>query len=35
MNSNLKYGIHDVPKKWYEWIVFTLQQVLAVFSTNN
>ena len=31
MNSNLKYGIRDVPKKWYEWIVFTLQQVLAVF----
>ena len=31
MNSNLKYGIRDVPKKWYEWVVFTLQQVLAVF----
>ena len=29
--NNLKYGIRDVPKKWYEWIVFTLQQVLAVF----
>lgn len=29
--TNLKYGIRDVPKKWYEWIVFTLQQVLAVF----
>lgn len=29
--NNLKYGIRDVPKKWYEWVVFTLQQVLAVF----
>ena len=29
--NNLKYDIRDVPKKWYEWIVFTLQQVLAVF----
>ena len=31
MNSNLKYGIRDVPKKWYEWIIYPLQQVLAVF----
>lgn len=29
--ANLKYGIRDVPKKWYEWILFTLQQVLAIF----
>ena len=29
--ANLKYGIRDVPKKWYEWVLFTLQQVLAVF----
>ena len=29
--NNLKYDIRDVPKKWYEWVVFTLQQVLAVF----
>lgn len=25
------YGIRDVPKKWYEWIIFTIQQVLSVF----
>lgn len=31
MMNNLKYGIRDVPKKWYEWIIYTLQQVLAVF----
>lgn len=31
MNSNLKYGIRDVPKHWYEWVTFTLQQALAVF----
>lgn len=29
--NNLKYGIRDVPKKWWEWIIFTLQQVLSVF----
>lgn len=31
MNKNLIYDIRDVPKKWYEWVLFTLQQVLAVF----
>lgn len=31
MNSNLKYGIRDIPQHWYEWVSFTLQQVLAVF----
>lgn len=30
MNS-MKYGIRDVPKKWWEWILYPLQQVLAVF----
>ena len=25
------YGIRDIPKKWYEWIIYPLQQVLAVF----
>lgn len=25
------YNIRDIPKHWYEWIIFTLQQVLAVF----
>lgn len=29
--NNLKYGIRDVPKKWYEWIIFALQQMLSVF----
>lgn len=29
--SNLKYNIKDAPKKWYEWIVYPLQMVLAVF----
>ena len=29
--SQMKYGIRDVPKKWYEWVLFTLQQVLSVF----
>lgn len=31
MNNELKYGIRDVPKKWWEWIVFAAQQLLAVF----
>ena len=31
MNNNLIYGIRDVPKKWYEWLVYPIQQVLAVF----
>lgn len=30
-NNNLLYGIRDVPNKWYEWVIFTAQQVLAVF----
>lgn len=25
------YNIRDLPKHWYEWVIFTLQQVLAVF----
>lgn len=29
--SNMIYGIHDQPAKWYEWIVYTIQMVLAVF----
>lgn len=33
--SNLKYDIRDIPKKWYEWIIFTLQQVLAVFVATT
>lgn len=24
-------GIRDVPKKWYQWILYTIQQVLSVF----
>lgn len=31
MNSSLKYGVRDIPQHWYEWVSFTLQQVLAVF----
>lgn len=27
----MKYGIQDVPHKWWEWIIYPLQQVLAVF----
>lgn len=33
--NNLKYDIRDIPKKWYEWIIFTLQQVLAVFVATT
>jgi len=29
--SKLNYGINDKPKKWYEWVVFSLQQLLSVF----
>lgn len=29
--NNLIYGIRDIPRKWYEWVVFALQQVLAIF----
>ena len=31
MAVELKYGIKDKPKKWYEWILYPLQQLLAVF----
>lgn len=31
MAVELKYGIKDRPKKWYEWILYPLQQLLAVF----
>lgn len=31
MNNNLIYDIHDRPKKWYEWIVYPIQMLLAVF----
>lgn len=31
MTSEMKYGVRDCPKKWWEWIVYPLQQVLAVF----
>ena len=33
--NNLKYDIRDIPKKWYEWIIFTLQQVLAIFVATT
>lgn len=29
--NNMIYGITDKPKKWYEWILYPLQMVLAVF----
>ena len=29
-NNNLKYDIRDCPKKWYEWILYPIQQVLSV-----
>ena len=25
------YNIRDIPRHWYEWVIFALQQVLAVF----
>ena len=27
----LLYDIHDLPKKWYEWILYPVQMLLAVF----
>ena len=29
-NNSLKYDIRDCPKKWYEWILYPIQQVLSV-----
>ncbi len=29
-NNSLKYDIRDYPKKWYEWILYPIQQVLSV-----
>lgn len=31
MNSGLLYGIHDTPRTIKEWILYALQQLLAVF----
>lgn len=31
MNNQLKYDIKDKPKKWWEWILYPLQQLLSVF----
>ena len=31
MSNQLKYDIKDKPKKWYEWILYPLQMILAVF----
>ena len=30
MNNNLIYGILDHPKRWYEWLLYPLQQVCSV-----
>lgn len=29
-NNGLKYDIRDCPKKWYEWILYPIQQILSV-----
>lgn len=29
--NNLIYDINDKPKKWHEWIIYALQQLLSVF----
>lgn len=29
--SNMIYNIGDKPKKWYEWIIYPIQMLLAVF----
>lgn len=29
--SNMIYGVRDLPKKWYEWILYPIQMLLAVF----
>lgn len=31
MNNNLIYDIREAPKKWYEWVLYPLQMLLAVF----
>ncbi len=31
---NLKYDIKDIPKTWYEWIGFSLQQVLSIITAT-
>ena len=31
MDNQLKYDIKDKPKKWYEWILYPIQMVMAVF----
>ena len=31
MSNQLKYDIKDKPKKWWEWILYPLQQLLRVF----
>lgn len=31
MSNELKYDIKDKPKKWWEWILYPLQQLLSVF----
>lgn len=31
---NLKYDIRDIPKTWYEWISFSLQQVLSIITAT-
>lgn len=29
--NNLIYGIKETPKKWYEWITYPIQMLLAIF----
>lgn len=29
--TELKYGIQDKPKKWWEWVLYPLQQLLSIF----
>lgn len=31
---NLRYDIRDIPKTWYEWISFSLQQVLSIITAT-
>ena len=30
-NSSMKYNVRDVPKKWWEWLLYPLQILLSVF----
>ena len=30
-SSNMKYNVRDVPKKWWEWLLYPLQILLSVF----